>query len=73
MLEVINIIIQKDPTDIVFVEKYDGVDLVKQLILMDDPCYSIHALELLNTLLKSPERSRDWESFKHSSTLHSKL
>ena len=73
MLEVINIIIQKDPTDIVFVEKYDGVDLVKQLILMDDPCYSIHALELLNTLLKSPERSRGWDSIKHSSSLHSEL
>lgn len=29
MLEVINIIIQKDPTDIVFVEKYDGVESVR--------------------------------------------
>ena len=31
MLEVINIIIQKDPTDIVFVEKYDGVERAKYL------------------------------------------
>ena len=31
MLEVINIIIQKDPTDIVFVEKYDGVEPAKYL------------------------------------------
>lgn len=27
MLEVINIIIHRDPNDIIFVEKYDGVDL----------------------------------------------
>lgn len=58
MLETINLVIQKDPTDIMFVEKYKGVELAIQLIMMDDPCFSIHALELLNTLMRSPERSR---------------
>ena len=73
MLEVINAVIQKEPSDIMFVEKYNGVDLAIQLILIDDPCYSIHALELLTTLLKSPERSRNGYCFSHSTSLYSKL
>ena len=57
MLEVITIIIHRDPNDHIFVEKYDGVDLTIKLVMMDDSCYSVHAIELLNSLLKSPERS----------------
>lgn len=58
MLEVINIIIHRDPNDVI-VEKYDGVDLAIKLVMMDNACYSVHAIELLNSLLKSPERS-EW-------------